>query len=115
MGWQGLVVGLVVFAMIGVCHPVVIWLEYHVGRKVWWVLLAVGVVLFVLSLFVRGVVSVLLGGGGAAMFYSALEVCRQHERAALGHALRNPARPAEYYAQPKGAEEAGSNVGGKGL
>lgn len=99
MGWQGLVVGLAVFAMIGVCHPLVIWLEYRVGKRVWWVLLAVGVVLFAVSIFVRGVLSVLLGGGGAAMFYSALELCRQHKRAALGRARRNPSRPASYYAQ----------------
>lgn len=103
MGWQGLVVGLVVFAMIGVCHPLVIWLEYHVGKRVWRVLLAVGVVLFAVSIFVRGVVSVLLGGGGAAMFYSALEVCRQHRRAALGRARKNPHRPAAYYSIADGS------------
>lgn len=97
MGWQGLVVGLAVFAMIGVCHPLVVWLEYHVGKWVWWVLSAAGGVFFILSLFVGGVLSVLLGGAGAAMFYSSLEVCRQHRRASLGHARRNPSRPDSYY------------------
>lgn len=102
MGWQGVFVGLSVFVMIGVCHPLVVWLEYKVGRGVWWVLAVVGVAFFGLSLFVWGVVSVLLGGAGAAMLYSALEVRRQYRRVVLGRAKRNPQRPESYYTPTKG-------------
>ena len=97
MNWQGLLVGLAVFAMVGVCHPMVVWMEYNIGRRVWKLLLVVGVFLLVPSLFASGVVASVLGGASAAVIYSAVEVVRQHKRAVLGRAARNPRRPASYY------------------
>ena len=48
--------------MVGVCHPMVVWLEYNIGRRVWKLLLVVGVFLLVPSLFASGVVASVLGG-----------------------------------------------------
>lgn len=95
------------FVMIGACHPLVVWLEYSVGRRVWWVLVLLGLVFFALSLFFSGVFSLLLGGAGASMLYSALEVRRQHVRVCLGRAVRNPNRPDAYYRLPVGSSNRG--------
>ena len=51
----------------------VVWLEYNIGRRVWKLLLVVGVFLLVPSLFASGVVASVLGGASAAVIYSAVE------------------------------------------
>ena len=42
MNLNGIIVGTAVFLIIGICHPIVIKMEYNWGKKCWWVLLSVG-------------------------------------------------------------------------
>ena len=100
MCWEGFFLGLGAFLLVGLCHPLVIYLEYHVGRRVWWVLLLLGMASFLASLWVDGWWSLLLGVLGACCSWSALELTWQHERVAKGRAKRNPRRPESYYQRP---------------
>ena len=42
LNFYGIVIGAAVFLIIGVCHPLVIKLEYHWGKNSWWVLAVAG-------------------------------------------------------------------------
>ena len=35
MNFQGITIGIIVFAIIGVFHPIVIKTEYYIGKKAW--------------------------------------------------------------------------------
>ncbi len=95
--FTGLIVGAIAFVVVGVFHPLVIAVEYHLGKRMWpaFVLLAIGA--FASSLFAPPLGSMVLGSVGAGLCWSILELVWQHERARKGHAKRNPTRPAEYY------------------
>ena len=63
MNFSGILVGAAVFFCIGICHPAVIKMEYHLGKKSWWIWLAVGLLVSAASLFVSNqTVSTILGG-----------------------------------------------------
>ena len=49
MHFSGIVVGAAVFFSIGICHPTVIKMEYHLGKKSWWVWLVMGLICCVVS------------------------------------------------------------------
>lgn len=97
---EGFWLGLGAFLMVGLCHPLVIAVEYHLGRRVWWILLLLGLGAFAASLVLAGWLSLLLGVLGACFSWSTLELFWQHRRVALGRARRNPRRPASYYQLP---------------
>ena len=62
MNFSGIIVGAAVFLIIGICHPIVIKMEFYWGKKSWWVLALAGVVFSVCSLFMGSVcVFMLLG------------------------------------------------------
>ena len=42
MNFEGLVIGVCTFLIIGLFHPIVIKAEYYFGVKVWWVFLLLG-------------------------------------------------------------------------
>ncbi|MBR4841516.1 MAG: DUF4491 family protein, partial [Bacteroidaceae bacterium] len=44
MYFSGIIVGAAVFLIIGICHPIVIKMEYYWGKKSWWVLALAGTV-----------------------------------------------------------------------
>ncbi len=92
INWQGFLVGLAAFFMIGIFHPVVIIMEYHFGRKSWWVLFIPGVLCVIASLYFSSLVSILFGCLGFSFFWSTLEMFYQHERVLKGRAKRNPKR-----------------------
>lgn len=50
MNFSGIIVGAAVFLSIGICHPAVIKMEYYLGKKGWWVWLAMGFICCVVSL-----------------------------------------------------------------
>lgn len=95
--FEGLVIGIFTFLTIGLFHPLVIWVEYHFGRRVWWAFLLLAVLFLVGSLFCREFLSLIFGVLGASFFWSAVELHYQHRRACRGQAKRNPRRSAEYY------------------
>ena len=103
MYFDGFLLGLGAFIMVGLCHPLVIKLEYYIGRKIAWLFLVLGLVCLIPSLLVQGLLSMFLGVFGACLLWTAIELRWQHERVAKGRAKRNPKRSEEYYrlAPPK--------------
>ena len=89
--FEGFIIGLTAFLLIGVFHPVVIRVEYHFGKRVWPLFLTAGIAAVVLSLFFQErIPSVVLGVLGFALLWSTIELFKQHERVLKGRAKRNP-------------------------
>lgn len=97
MNWAGIIVGAAVFLIIGICHPIVIKMEYYWGMKSWWVLLVAGLVFCVLSLLVQGAVgSTILGAAAFSCFWGIHELLAQEMRVLRGWFPENPKRH-DYY------------------
>ena len=97
MNFSGIIVGAAVFLIIGVCHPIVIKMEYHWGKKSWWVLFAAGLVFAGISLFLKGfLVSTILGAAAFSCFWGIHEILSQEMRVLRGWFPENPARH-DYY------------------
>ena len=63
MNFNGIIVGAAVFFSIGICHPAVIKMEYHLGRKCWWMWLVAGLLFCGLSLLIENdTLSTIVGG-----------------------------------------------------
>lgn len=92
VNWQGFLLGLAAFFMIGLFHPVVAKMEYHLGKQSWWMLFFPGLGSLIASFFFGTVVSILLGSLAFSLFWSTLELFYQHERVMKGRARRNPNR-----------------------
>ncbi len=93
INYEGFLVGLFAFLIIGIFHPVVIRVEYHYGKGVWPFFLVSGIVSATASLFIaQRFISVLLGVLGFALIWSTLELFKQHQRVLKGQAKRNPRR-----------------------
>lgn len=93
MTYQGLLIGLGTFLIIGVFHPIVIKAQYYFGTGCWWVFLIAGVAAVAGSLFVGNLMaSALLGVTGFSCFWSILEVFQQEKRVERGWFPRNPKR-----------------------
>jgi hypothetical protein len=92
LNWQGFLLGLAAFIMIGVFHPVVAKMEYHFGKQSWWLLFLPGLACLVASFFFSSVISIILGCLAFSFFWSTLEIFMQHERVMKGRAKKNPKR-----------------------
>ena len=97
MNFRGVIIGVAVFLIIGICHPIVIKMEYYWGKRSWWVLFLVGLCLAATSLFVSEIVfSTILGAAAFSCFWGILELFAQEKRVLRGWFPENPARH-EYY------------------
>lgn len=93
MNFQGLVIGVISFAIIGVFHPIVIKSEYYFGKKVWPVFLFIGLLLILLSLYINNaIVSAITGITGFTSLWSIHELFEQEERVKKGWFPNNPNR-----------------------
>jgi hypothetical protein len=93
LNFYGSLLGVVAFITIGLSHPVVAKAEYYWGKHIWWIFFVTGVICSVASLFVTSVfISVILGTIGFSFFWSTHEIFKQHKRAMLGRAKKNPNR-----------------------
>ncbi len=91
--WEGIVIGLSTFLIIGVFHPLVIKGEYYFGEKVKWAFLVMGVVFLALTFLAKTtLVSSLLGVTAFSCFWSIKEVVEQVERVRKGWFPANPKR-----------------------
>lgn len=91
MNFQGLVIGIAAFVIIGVFHPIVIKSEYYIGKKIWPVFLIVGIMLVVVSLFVGNIIiSAIIGIIGFSSLWSINEIFEQEERVKKGWFPANP-------------------------
>ena len=99
MNLNGIITGAAVFLIIGVCHPAVIKLEYHLGRNSWWIFALAGTLFAVASLFINNTtVSTIIGAAAFSCFWGIHEMFAQEKRVLRGWFPENPDRK-EYYAR----------------
>lgn len=99
MNINGIIVGAATFLIIGICHPIVIKMEYYWGKKSWWLLLAAGIILSVISLTIKNIVTSTIAGAAAfSCFWGILEMFQQEKRVLKGWFPENPKRHGYYQA-----------------
>ena len=103
MNFNGIILGAAVFLLIGICHPIVIKMEYHWGKQSWWVLAVAGVAFGAASLFVANILGAsVLGAAAFSCFWGIHEILSQEMRVLRGWFPENPKR-ADYYASRRKA------------
>lgn len=91
MNYEGILIGIGAFLIIGILHPVVIKTEYYFSKRVWPVFLAAGLVCCAASLFLPGnVLSALAAVLGCSLLWSIRELYEQEERVKKGWFPGNP-------------------------
>ncbi len=91
MNFNGIIIGLATFLIIGLFHPIVIKVEYYFGTRVWWAFLVAGVALIVLSMMAQSIIlSTILGVTAFSSFWSILELIHQRERVKKGWFPKGP-------------------------
>ena len=96
ISFYGILLGAATFLIIGVCHPIVIHMEYHWGRNSWWVLLVAGLLFAGASLIAAPLASAILGAASFSCFWGILEMFEQEKRVLKGWFPENPRRHAYY-------------------
>ena len=85
MNYEGLIIGIATFLIIGLFHPIVIKAEYYFGVRCWWVFMIAGIAGVAGSLFVDGtILSTQLGVFSFSSFWSIGELFEQRERVRKG-------------------------------
>ena len=116
MNFGGIIVGAAVFLIIGICHPIVIKMEYHWGKKSWWVLALAGCVFVVASLFVADMIgATILGAAAFSCFWGIHEILAQEMRVLRGWFPENPKRHAYYEWRRQELEDLGKFPSHKNL
>jgi len=93
MNWNGILLAVVTFFVIGVFHPIVIKCEYYFSDRCWPVFLVVGVACLVISLFIESIlVAAIVGVIGCSCLWSIGELKEQTERVRKGWFPANPNR-----------------------
>ena len=93
MNWEGLLIGVCTFLIIGLFHPVVVKCEYYTGTRFWWVFLVIGIGSSGGSLFVESTFwAALLGVFGFSSLWTIKELFEQEERVRKGWFPKNPKR-----------------------
>lgn len=91
--FNGLLVGIIVFLIIGLFHPLVIKAEYYWGTKSWWLFFIGGMLATISSLFIENIIiSSIFGVLGFTCFWSIKEVFDQEKRVKKGQFPKNPKR-----------------------
>ena len=97
MFYEGAIIGLATFLIIGLFHPIVIKSEYHFGTKCWWVFLIMGLIGIAFSLTIENTfLSALISVFAFSSFWTILEIFEQRERVNKGWFPANPKRKKEY-------------------
>ncbi|MDR1819631.1 MAG: DUF4491 family protein [Methanobrevibacter sp.] len=93
MYFEGIIIGLISFLIIGILHPVVIKGEYYIGKKIWPIFLLSGVIFLILSMFLEDAIfSIISGVLGFSLLWSIHEVYEQEKRVKKGWFPYNPKR-----------------------
>ncbi len=100
INFDGLLIGIVTFLIIGLFHPIVVKAEYYWGTtgneadmEVWWIFLLLGIAGTVASLLIESVfVSAICGVFAFSSFWTIKEVFEQEERVLKGWFPKNPKR-----------------------
>ena len=97
LNFEGILLAVCTFLIIGLCHPLVIKTEYYFGTKPWWIWLITGISCRVAALFVQTIFwSALLGVLGASFLWGIGELLAQEKRVLKGWFPMNPKRKAHY-------------------
>jgi len=93
INFDGLLIGVITFLIIGLFHPVVVKAEYYWGTKSWWLFLFVGIGGLIASLLTTELIlSAVFGVLSFSSFWSIKEVFEQEERVLKGWFPKNPKR-----------------------
>ncbi|MCD2502291.1 DUF4491 family protein [Clostridium sp. NSJ-145] len=85
MNFDGIIIGLVSFLIIGLFHPIVIKGEYHFSKNIWPIFLVVGIVFLAISLYIdNSILTASLGVTGFSCLWSIKELFEQEERVKKG-------------------------------
>lgn len=91
--FEGLIIGLLTFLIIGLFHPIVVKMEYYWGKESWWMLLILGLIALVVTLFIKDTLwSAIFGVLAFSSFWSIKELFEQEERVKKGWFPSNPKR-----------------------
>ncbi|MDR2496837.1 MAG: DUF4491 family protein [Tannerellaceae bacterium] len=94
--FDGLLIGIITFVVIGLFHPLVIKAEYYWGTKCWTIFLAAGIAGVVAAMLIANVVaSAACGVFAFSSFWSIKELFEQRERVRKGWFPANPKRKNE--------------------
>ena len=97
LNFEGILLAVSTFLIIGLCHPLVIKTEYYFGTKPWWIWLVSGLSCCAGALFVGSIFwSALLGVLGASFLWGIGELLAQEKRVAKGWFPMNPKRRKHY-------------------
>lgn len=93
MNFNGILIGVISFLIIGIFHPIVIKGEYYFGKRIWPIFLISGIIFIFLSLSTSiEVLSAVFGILGFSCFWSINEIIEQEERVKKGWFPKNPKR-----------------------
>lgn len=93
MNYQGIIVGIIAFCIIGVFHPIVIKGEYYFSKNIWPVFLILGIIFLGVTLFIHNsIVASATGVLGVTCLWSIKELKEQEERVEKGWFPKNPNR-----------------------
>ncbi|HHY28426.1 MAG TPA: DUF4491 family protein [Desulfitobacterium dehalogenans] len=93
MSFQGVIIGIMVFIIIGVFHPIVIKGEYYFGKRIWPLFLVAGMALIAASLFItNNMLSAIVSVTGFSCLWSIHEILEQEKRVKKGWFPSNPNR-----------------------
>lgn len=93
LNFEGLLIGISTFIIIGIFHPIVIKTEYYFGTRPWWIYLLVGIAALVGAIFVENImISSILGVFSFSAFWAIKELFEQEQRVERGWFPRNPKR-----------------------
>lgn len=85
MNFEGIIIGLITFLIIGIFHPIVIKGEYYFSKKIWPIFLVVGIILLIISICISNtILSTTLGITGFTCLWSIKELIEQEERVNKG-------------------------------
>lgn len=97
MFFEGALIGICTFLIIGIFHPIVIKTEYYTGTRYWWVFLLFGIGETIGSLLTENTFwSSLLGVFAFSSFWTIKELFDQKKRVIKGWFPRNPKRKYDY-------------------
>ena len=97
LNFNGLLLAVCTFLIIGICHPIVIKTEYYFGTRPWIVFLLIGLGCLVAALFIGSLFwSAVCGVTGASFLWAIGELFDQKKRVEKGWFPMNPKRKDAY-------------------
>ena len=95
--FDGLIIAVATFVIIGVFHPIVIKAEYHWGTKCWPLFACFGLLTLITAMCIENtVISAILAVLACTFFWSIVELYHQKKRVLKGWFPMNPKRMDSY-------------------